>query len=361
MAMAAMALRAEELKAFPPLVRDFATYKSVIMGNSPKTVCEYLLDLRTFFRYTEAMRRDIPLDSPEFSEIDISGLDLDYIGSIGATDIYDFLLYASNERKNEWAARSRKLSALKGFYHYLCAKKHLLEYDPTANIDSPRKHSTLPKLLTLEESKTLLRCAREDVESPNSVRDFTILTLFLNCGMRLSELCGINLQDIDAELRTLRVTGKGNKMRLIYLNDACRRALVEYLTERAREHESGKTKTNALFISERHQRISPKTVQWMVYKYLKMAGLDNRGLSVHKLRHTAATLMYASGQVDVRVLKDILGHAQLNTTQIYTHVSSESMEQAMAHNPLAGLEIERPRYKSHLDEEETEAPEKGDK
>ena len=344
--MATLTLKSEELKAFPPLVRDFATYKSVIMGNSPKTVVEYLLDLRTFFRYTESVRLGIATDSEEFEKIDISRIDLDYIGTISITEIYEFLLYASNGRKNGWAARARKLSALKAFYRYLCAKKHLLEHDPTANIEAPKKHSSLPKYLTLEESKKLLQVIREDVESKQSVRDYAIVTLFLNCGMRLSELCGIDLTDLDPELRSLRVTGKGSKMRLIYLNDACRRALLEYITVRAEQHVAGKTKTNALFLSVRRQRISQKTVQWMVYKYLKLAGLENRGLSVHKLRHTAATLMYQSGQVDVRVLKDILGHEQLNTTQIYTHVSSESMESAMSQNPLARVDIRRPKRKA---------------
>ncbi len=352
--MATMPLRAEELRAFPPLVRDFATYKSVIMGNSPKTVCEYLLDLRTFFRYTESVRLGIDTDDPAFEKIDISHIDLEYIGKIETSEIYEFLLYTSNGRQNGWAARSRKLSALKGFYRYLCAKKHLLEHNPTANIDSPKKHTTLPKFLTLEESQHLLRVIREDTVSPHAVRDYAIVTLFLNCGMRLSELCGIDLQDIDPNFRSLRVTGKGSKMRMIYLNDACRIALGEYIEKRATDPLAGSVKTTALFLSGRHQRISQKTVQWMVYKYLREAGLENRGLSVHKLRHTAATLMYQSGQVDVRVLKDILGHEQLNTTQIYTHVSSESMENAMAQNPLSTLYIEKPKYVprgEHTDEE----------
>ncbi len=348
--MAKSILKSEELKTFPPLVRDFATYKTVVMGSSEKTVCEYLLDLRTFFRYLESVRLGMEPDSPDFTEIDISGIDLAYIGRIATENIYDFLLYASKDRQNAWAARSRKLSTLRSFFRYLCAKKHLLEYNPVANIDSPKKKSALPKFLTYEESLRLLAAVREDTESRTAVRDFAIITLFLNCGMRLSELCGINLNDIDSEMRSLRVTGKGSKMRVIYLNDACRRALLEYIENRAESHVFGETKTNALFLSMRNQRISQKTVQWMVYKYLKAAGLENRGLSVHKLRHTAATLMYQSGEVDVRVLKDILGHEQLNTTQIYTHVSSESMERAMSKNPLSDLKMKRPRYQPKSEE-----------
>ncbi len=343
--MATLTLKSEELRLFPTPVRDFATYKRVVMGSSEKTVCEYLLDLRTFFRYLEAVRLSVDTASPDFYEIDISHIDIPYIADITTEQIYDFLLYASNDRKNAWAARSRKLSTLKSFFRYLCAKKHLLEFNPVANVDSPKKHAALPKFLTYEESLRLLSAVREDTESKTAVRDFAILTLFLNCGMRLSELCGIDLNDIDNEMRSLRVTGKGSKMRLIYLNDACRRALLEYIEHRAESHVFGETRTNALFLSVRNQRISPKTVQWMVYKYLRSAGLENRGLSVHKLRHTAATLMYQSGEVDVRVLKDILGHEQLNTTQIYTHVSSENMERAMTKNPLSDLKLKRPRYR----------------
>ncbi len=198
----------------------------------------------------------------------------------------------------------------------------------------------MPKFLSLEESLTLLETIKNDTESKTVVRDFAIVTLFLNCGMRLSELTGINLTDIDRDMRSLRVFGKGNKERVIYLNDACRAALSDYLRERQGEDISS-IRTKALFLSRRQDRISNKTVQWMVGKYLDAAGLGGRGLSVHKLRHTAATLMYQSGQVDVRVLKDILGHAQLNTTQIYTHVSNENMERAIAANPLASAKIKK--------------------
>lgn len=348
----ALTLRAEALSQFPVCVREYATYKSVVMGNSPKTVCEYLLDLRTFFRYLEATRLNIDPRSEAFTQIDIQHLDLSYIGSVTTAEIYEFLLYTADGRQNDWSARARKLSAIKSFYRYLYAKKHLIETNPAADVDAPKKKIVLPKFLTLEESRILLRTIREDTASPHAVRDYTIVTLFLNCGMRLSELCGIDLTDVDTDLRSLRVTGKGSKMRLIYLNDACRRALLEYIDRRAEQHVSGSTRTSALFLSERNQRISQKTVQWMVYKYLRMAGLENRGLSVHKLRHTAATLMYQSGQVDVRVLKDILGHEQLNTTQIYTHVSSESMEDAMQRNPLSSLSIEKPKYKKRNFEED---------
>ena len=321
-------------RTLPPLVREFASYKSAIQNCSEKTVSEYMLDLRTFFRYLVARDNKISLDSEEFEKIDISSVDLDYIRNITTEDIYEFIMYADNIRGNMAAAKSRKLSAIKGFFKYLTVKRFMLEDNPAINIESPKKRQALPKYLSLEESLMLLEAVKNDKDSKTRVRDYTIITLFLNCGMRLSELVGIDLTDIDRDLRSLTVTGKGNKQRIIYLNEACRDALSSYIEERQSERYAN-TNTKALFLSSRSQRISVKTVQWMVYKYLDLAGLESKHYSVHKLRHTAATLMYQSGNVDVRVLKDILGHEQLNTTQIYTHVSNRSMEEAMAQNPLA--------------------------
>ena len=219
---------------------------------------------------------------------------------------------------------------------YFTIKKNYFEDNPAINIESPKPKKTLPKFLTLDESLMLLQAVLDDPESNTKERDYCILTLFLNCGMRLSELVGINLTDIDRELRSLRVLGKGSKERIIYLNEACRTVLRDYLEIRqSPKYETVQTK--ALFLSRLNKRISVKTVQWMVYKYLERAGLEAKHFSVHKLRHTAATLMYQSGNVDVRVLKDILGHEQLNTTQIYTHVSNENMRVAMEQNPLASV------------------------
>lgn len=331
--MSVLTLRGEEIKAFPPILREFASYKASIENCSEKTVCEYLSDLRTFFRYTEAERLGIDKESPDFLKIDISGIDVAYLRGITTETIYAFLMYTGAERDNHWSAKARKISALKAFYRFACTKRKLLEDNPVKDVDPPRHQSSLPKYMNLEESQLLLRTVKEDTASKTVTRDFAIVTLFLNCGMRLSELVGINLSDIDRSMRSLRVLGKGRKERIIYLNDACRAALGDYITERLQTDPTG-VSTEALFLSGRGNRISNKTVQWMVYKYLSMAGLDNRGLSVHKLRHTAATLMYQSGHVDVRVLKDILGHAQLNTTQIYTHVSDENMENAIRQNPL---------------------------
>ena len=324
------------LETMPQLVRDFASYKLAIQNCSQKTVDEYLSDLRLFFRYIYAIRNKIDVYSDFFEKILLSQLDKDFICGVTTEEIYDFFMYLSTDRRNGASARSRKLSAIKSFYKYVCQKKHLMEKNPAIDMEGPKKRQSLPKFLSIEESIALLEAIEGDTESKFKERDYAIVTLFLNCGMRLSELCGISLNDLDKELRSLRVIGKGNKERIVYLNDACRDALSKYLAIR-RDDKYKKCGTNALFISKQYKRISNKTVQWLVYKYLSLAGLDYKHYSTHKLRHTAATLMYQTGKVDVRVLKEILGHEQLNTTQIYTHVSNKGMQDAINNNPLSNI------------------------
>ena len=325
---------------FSSLIQEYISYKRSIQGCSPKTVGEYLFDLRTFFRYLVAREKDIPFSSEDFFKLDVSQIGLRELEKIRTEDLYDFLSYIADDRANRWCARARKLSAIRSLYKYLVNKRHYLDYNPTVDIDSPKPQKTLPKFLSLQEATQLLEAVESDTDSKNRIRDYAIMTLFLNCGMRVSELVGINISDIDSELTSLRVVGKGSKERVVYLNDACQYALTEHLIQRL----SGKYKNateKALFLSSRDQRISVKTVQALVYKYLKLAGLESKHYSVHKLRHTAATLMYQSGKVDVRVLKEILGHEQLNTTQIYTHVSDSEMETAMTQNPLSTKRIKR--------------------
>ncbi len=321
-------------REFSSLIQEFAGYKYSIQGCSKRTVEEYLLDLRTFFRFLVAREKDIEMTQDNMEELDISHIGLAELGKLRAEDLYAFLSYVNSERENEWCARARKLSAIRALYKYLVNKCHYLEFNPTSDIDSPKAKKSLPKYLTLDESLRLLQVIADDRESPFRLRDYAIVTLFLNCGMRVSELVGINLSDIDPELRSLRVVGKGNKERIVYLNEACQVALTDYIAIRLSSKYTS-VKGNALFLSRLDQRMSVKTVQAMVYKYLTRAGLEAKHYSVHKLRHTAATLMYQSGQVDVRILKEILGHEQLNTTQIYTHVSNVDMETAMTKNPLS--------------------------
>ena len=344
----------KDMSGFPPILQEFASYKLSIQGCSVKTVDEYLIDLRTFFRYMILIRQGKKPTAENITDTDIRRVDLNFIREIGTSDIYAFLMYAGSQRGNGKQASARKLSAIKGLFKYLTVKRSYLEVNPAANIESPKQKKQLPKYLTVEESIDLLSAVQADTDSDNRARDYAILTLFLNCGMRLSELGGISFGDLDPSLRSLRVLGKGAKERVVYLNDACREALTAYLPIR----QTLKPKAgdeNALFISRNGNRLSIKTIQWMVKKYLGAAGLEYKHYSTHKLRHTAATLMYQTGQVDIRVLKDILGHEQLTTTQIYTHVSDRGMEEAVAKNPLSAVYIKPTKKRlSDVAEEENE-------
>ncbi len=340
----------KDFDTYPESIKAFANYMNTVLGRSEKTIVEYLNDLRTFCRYTVAVENGLDTDPESLREIDISGLDESFFAKITEDQAYSYIGYMSRDRKNGTAARARKLSSLRSFYKYMTVKKKAFQNNPVINIESPQKKKKLPKHLSVDESVDLLSAVKNDQNSKTRERDYCILTLFLNCGMRLSELCGISLGDIDRELHSLRVMGKGSKERVIYLNSAAREALRDYLKIRLAQSEAG-PKENALFLSRLNKRLSVKTVQWMVKKYLGEAGLEYKHYSTHKLRHTAATLMYQSGNVDIRVLKDILGHEQLNTTQIYTHVSNAGMEQAMEHNPLASIKIKEKPKEEESEEE----------
>ena len=335
--MSVLTMKSEEFKTFPTVLREYAQYTVVIKGNSEKTVCEYLLDLRTFFRFMITKWDDLTVDTPEeFEKISIKRINEDDVRRVTQKNIIEYLLFVGQERENSTTTRMRKLSALRSFFKYAHTREHIIDVNPTADIDAPKKATTLPKYLTVEEAVTLMDTVHSDTASKTRVRDYAIIVLFLNTGMRLSELVGLNLESIDPEITMVKVLGKGSKERIIYLNKAARSALVAYLRVRL-DPKHVKTSSNAVFLSGRENRISNKTVQWMVQKYLQMAGLGAKKLSVHKLRHTAATLMYQSGKVDIRVLKDILGHEQLNTTQIYTHVVNRNIEEAVENNPLSDV------------------------
>lgn len=317
-----------EISSAPEVIQDFLHYIQVIRGKSKLTVDEYYLDLRTFFRFIKKQKKLVP-PNVEWEKIDWSGINIDLIREITLADVYEFMTFCINERDNKAASRARKTSTLKTFFGYLTNKTNQLTVNPVQELETPKQQKRLPKYLSLEECLELLAA----VDGPNRERDYCILTLFLNCGLRLSELCGLNLGDIGTD-HTLRVIGKGNKERMVYLNSACITAIDEYLAVRPHD---GVIEKKALFLSSRKQRISNKTVQHIVYMYLEKAGLGNRGMSVHKLRHTAATMMYQHGHVDIRVIKDILGHENLGTTEIYTHLSSTQMEQATNSIPLADV------------------------
>lgn len=317
-------MRKEEFSQLPQIVQQYLLYLEAIKGHSELSVIEYASDLRTFFRFIAKEKGLVSSDTPD-DEIDISPIDINFIKKITLNDAYKFLVYCKNVRKNNENTRARRVIAIRRFFIYITDNQGLLENNPMKNLDIPKSKKALPKYLTLEEAQRLLSV----IDGPYKERDFAIITLFLNCGMRLSELVSIDYNDIKAD-GSLVITGKGNKERTVYLNNACLKAIAEYMKKRPNDG----VKDKALFLSSRNQRISPKTVQHIVYSYLDKAGLGDRGLSVHKLRHTAATLMYQHGNVDLLLLKEILGHENLGTTEIYTHITQDAAKKAIESNPL---------------------------
>ncbi len=327
----------------PALVREFLKYKGTVQGRSKLTVFNYYHDLRTFSRFLLVQKDPEKYTETAFEEIPFSDATDELLTAVSAGDIFEFLVFCNEKLDNQKASRARKLSCLRSFYKYLTTGKMILSVNPTEKIESPKKDKSLPKFLNLEESVKLL----ESVDGRNAERDYAIIMIFLNCGLRVSELAGIDLDDFDKDMESLVVTGKGSKQRRIFLNDACRDAIRAYLAVRPKEVKLDAKK--ALFISRNRNRISVHTVQWLIYKRLDEAGLGNMNMSVHKLRHTAATLMYAEGHTDVRVLKDILGHESLSTTQIYTHVQNQKLIDAANNNPLSGM---KRKLKAKSDEAE---------
>ena len=308
-----------------PIIMDYLTYMSVIKGKSQNTVNEYFLDLRTFFRFIKK-KRGLVANDYEFTDIKIKDADLNLIKTVTLEDAYSFMLFLQSERSNSARTRSRKVSSLMSFFEYLTNRKMLLDKNPVAELETPKPGKRLPVYLTLEQCYTLLNV----IDGEFKERDYCIIILFLNCGMRLSELCSINYNSIVGN--KLRIIGKGNKERTVYLNQACLDAIANYMKVRPVD---GVKDKYALFISQRKTRLSNKSVQALVNKYIEKSGLGGQGFSVHKLRHTCATLMYQYGGVDIRVLKEILGHENLGTTEIYTHLADVQMEDAVNANPLA--------------------------
>ncbi len=317
-------------KECPYYLNEFFTYQRVVVLKAERTLESYYIDLRLFLRYLKLIKGSIDPQTP-FNEITISDVPLELVKDFTKLDVLNYLSYVATNRKNSAKTRHRKLASLKVFYKCLHRDLNLIPNNPTKDVDYPKMHEHLPKFLTLDDSIKLLENMND--EDPFYLRDYCIITLFINCGMRLSELVGLNIQDINLDERSMRLLGKGNKERIIHINDSCADAIVQHLNER----KSSDIEPNALFLSKRGTRITNRRVQQIVENALKDSSLDNQGYSTHKLRHTAATLMYQYGNVDTLILKEILGHKSISTTEIYTHISNESLKEAMDASPLANI------------------------
>lgn len=325
---------------------EYVRYLEVIAGKSANTAFSYYCDLRNFSKFMKRRRGLVP-DDMEMKDIDPKGLDTEFWASVTKEDIYEYLYFLSRECGNKKSSTARRLASLHGFYDYLVNQVNRLEQNPTAAIRPPKQDKVLPKYLTAEQSKELLKCTQTQGDFPE--RDYCMVVLFLNCGMRLAELVGMNLEDIDLEQRQIRLFGKGHKERMVYLNDACMEALQLYLNKR-NTMEGLNTKEKAVFLTRRRkERISNRRVEQLVTGAMKAAGL--KGFSTHKLRHTAATLMYQTGNVDILTLKQLLGHSNVGTTQIYTHLQEFQVRAAIEQNPLGTVT----KKKRGLDTTESEA------
>lgn len=325
----------------PSFLNDFLDYSSTILNKSPNTMKEYNYDINHFLRFIKYKFSMANMDDETgLSKVIVNDLTLDTIAKIQLEDIHAFLGYMKETFSSKPATLSRKISSLRVFFQYLCNKTKRIPNNPCIDLETPKLGKRLPKYLSLEQSQKLLQVSQTPPPAThgnhdNSSRNFAIITLFLNCGMRLSELVGINIKDIDFSEKKLNVIGKGNKERTIYLNKACMEAINNYL-DNGRPKEGIKFESrNALFLSEQRKRISNRTVQYIVKEELQLAGIDPNKYSVHKLRHTAATLMYKYGNVDIRALQELLGHESISTTEIYTHVDNEQIRNAVENNPLS--------------------------
>lgn len=316
----------------PQLVIDFLNYLETIKGKSPNTISGYKIDLQLFFRFMKVYKDNLNDLSLELEEINISDVDEKFINTIKLTDIYAFLSFVEKERNNSTYARARKVATLKSFYKFLYGKAKVIIDNPTLELESPKISKRHPVYLTLEQSLQLLSSL--DKSNLNYYRDYCILTLFLNCGLRLSELCSIEINKIKND--TLTIVGKGNKERTIYLNDACIKAINDYLSKRDNSKVPEENK-KYLFLSNRNKPINKRTVELLVKKHINTAELLDNNYTPHKLRHTAATLMYKHGNVDIRSLQNILGHENISTTQIYTHIDDDKLREAVRSNPLSKL------------------------
>lgn len=322
-------MKKEMLYDYPEFLNDYWFNLVVAKGRSERTVEGYLIDIRYFLRYLIFMESS---DNIDFNSISIKKFDVNKLENVSLQKIYEYIYFLRDDRKNNSKTIARKISSLKSIYKYLTKNVMLIKNDPTINLELPTLKKSLPKYLTLEQSENLLTSTSDS--GKESLRDYCIITLFLNCGMRLSELVGLNISDINFDENKMKLLGKGNKERIIYFNNACKNALKDYINSR----ENSIQDPDALFLSRKNKRISKRRIEQIVDESLKKIGLSGQGYSVHKLRHTAATLMYQYGNVDTLTLKEILGHKSIATTEIYTHLSSEILKKAADNSPLANFQ-----------------------
>lgn len=316
------------LSEYPEFLHEYWYELVLVKRKSQGTAEGYFIDIRTFFRYIIYMATS---DDIDFKKIDVSTISIEQLDKIKLGDIYEYIFFLSDELKNNERTIARKVSSLKGMYKFLCKNKAIIKNDPTSNLEIKRPQPALPVHLSLEESQELL--SQASISPVESLRDFCIVTLFLNCGLRLSELVGINISDINFNECKIRILGKGNKNRIVYLNNACINSINAYIDSR----ENSVIEPDALFLSKQNKRISQRRVEQIVNQLIKQCGLAGKGITVHKLRHTAATLMYQYGNVDIRKLRDVLGHESIATTQIYTHLANKDTKDAFNASPLANF------------------------
>lgn len=319
----------------PEYLNSFLDYSITILNKSPNSVKEYNYDIANFLKFM--MIHFKLTNETDYEQIDITKFSEQDLKKITLSDIHSYVSHLAIDNKSKATTRARKISTIRIFFKYLSQKTNILEVNPAQNLETPKLEKRMPKYLSLDDSKKLLNAA-DNQDNRNYKRDYAITTLFLNCGMRLSELVGINMNDIDFNECKMTVIGKGNKERTIYLNKSCMVAINDYISSRPPQSlikRDSKNSEKALFLSEQKKRISNRTVQAIINKELQQAGLDSKNLSVHKLRHTAATLMYQYGNVDIRALQELLGHQSISTTEIYTHVSNDQVRNAVENNPLA--------------------------
>ena len=329
-----------EYQDLPELVRQYLFYITTIKNRSSRTASAYAVDLRNFFKFYKMYKTTTKNNNVDFEHIKIDDIDIDLIKQVKLLDVYEYLNFVMKEKNNSAKARARKVSSIRGFFKYLTVNLRIIKENPVEHLEMPSLKKSIPKYLSIDESKELLKI-KSLSKSKNKFRDYCILTLFLNCGMRLSELVNINLGDIKVETGSLKLLGKGNKERVVFLNEACISSIKNYI-EKERNNIKVIKDTEALFVSIRTgNRLGARQIQKIVQASLRDAGLSGKGYSPHKLRHTAATLLYQHGKVDILVLKELLGHVNVGTTEIYTHISNDMIKEAVIKNPLSNEKIEK--------------------